>query len=65
MANKETKYVEPSGYFSKEMRKALEIGEYSSENKDKKKNTKSTTKASIKAKADNGIKTEDTLTENK
>lgn len=62
MANKETKYVEPSGYFSKEMRKALGIGEYSSENKNKKKNKKLISKEPSNAKAGQGIDVEDTLT---
>lgn len=36
MANTEPKYVEPTNYFSKEMRKAAGIGEYAKESTDKK-----------------------------
>lgn len=42
MASKQTKYVEPTGYFSKEMRRALGIGEYAKKSTDKKGNKKTT-----------------------
>lgn len=48
MENKQLKYVEPEGYFSKGMRKALGIGEYakegSKETPSKSKKTKSVKK---------------------
>lgn len=44
MADKQTKYVEPESYFSKEMRKVLEIGEYAKKSTDKKKSKKVKTK---------------------
>lgn len=48
MANKQTKYVEPEGYFSKGMRKALGIGEYAKKSTDKKGTKKATTTKSKK-----------------
>lgn len=48
MANKQAKYVEPNGYFSKEMRKALGIGEYAKKSDNKKESKKATTKSKKK-----------------
>lgn len=48
MANKQTKYVEPEGYFSKGMRKALGIGEYAKKSTSKKETKKTTTKSKKK-----------------